>query len=231
YPMVLNCVIHRLNIDHIDKIIEMAVEMGAEYLELANAQYYSWAHLNRDALLPSRAQLQAAEETTNRWRDRLQGRMRILFVVPDYYEERPKRCMNGWGSTFMTVTPDGTALPCHTARMLPGLEFPNVRTSSVREIWYDSEGFNRFRGFGWMKEPCASCPEREKDFGGCRCDAYLLATDAAAADPVCSKRPFHHVVTEAVERAQQSRPVEKPLVFRHKEESLTRSAPALIRDS
>jgi pyrroloquinoline quinone biosynthesis protein E len=223
YPMVLNCVIHRLNIDHIDKIIEMAAEIGAEYLELANAQYYSWAHLNRDLLLPSRAQLQAAEAATNRWRDRLQGRMRILFVVPDYYEERPKRCMNGWGSTFMTVTPDGTALPCHTARMLPGLEFPNVRTRSVREIWYDSEGFNRFRGFGWMKEPCASCEEREKDLGGCRCQAYLLANDPAAADPVCSKSPKHHVVTDAVNAAQESRPAEKPLVFRRKEESLSRS--------
>ena len=223
YPMVLNCVIHRLNIDHIDKIIEMAVEIGAEYLELANAQYYSWAHLNRDRLLPSRAQLRAAEAAANRWRDRLQGRMRILFVVPDYYEERPKRCMNGWGSTFMTVTPDGTALPCHTARMLPGLEFPNVRTSSVREIWYDSEGFNRFRGFGWMKEPCASCKEREKDLGGCRCQAYLLANDPAAADPVCSKSPNHHVVTDAVNAAQETRPVEKPLIFRRKEESIERS--------
>lgn len=222
YPMVLNCVIHRLNIDHVDKIIGMAVEMGAEYLELANAQYYSWAHLNRDLLLPSRAQLEAAEATTNRWRERLAGRMRILFVVPDYYEERPKRCMNGWGSTFITVTPDGTALPCHTARMLPGLAFPNVASNSLREIWYDSEGFNRFRGHGWMKEPCASCEEREKDLGGCRCQAYLLANDPAAADPVCSKSPLHSVVTDAVQAAQQARPVEKPLVFRRKEESLKR---------
>lgn len=224
YPMVLNCVIHRLNIEHIDRIIEMAVEIGAEYLELANAQYYSWAHVNREQLLPSRAQLQAAEAATNRWRERLKGKMRILFVVPDYYEERPKRCMNGWGSTFMTVTPDGTALPCHTARMLPGLSFPNVRTSSMREIWYDSDGFNRFRGLGWMKEPCASCEERERDFGGCRCQAYLLANDPAAADPVCSKSPHHHVVVEAVELAQRPRPIEKPLVFRRREESLRMSA-------
>jgi len=220
YPMVLNCVIHRLNIDHLDKIIEMAVDIGADYLELANAQYYSWAHVNREQLLPSRAQLQAAEEATNRWRARLGGRMRILFVVPDYYENRPKRCMNGWGSTFMTVTPDGTVLPCHTARMLPGLSFPNVKTASLREIWYESEAFNKFRGTGWMKEPCASCPEREKDLGGCRCQAYLLAHDPSAADPVCAKSPHRPVVDAAVAHAQRERGVEKPLVFRRRENSI-----------
>jgi pyrroloquinoline quinone biosynthesis protein E len=223
YPMVLNCVIHRLNIDHIDRIIELAVDIGAEYLELANAQYYSWAHLNRDQLLPSRAQLLAAEQATQRWRARLGHRMRILFVVPDYYEDRPKRCMNGWGSTFMTVTPDGTALPCHTARMLPGLVFPNVRDTPLREIWFASEGFNRFRGLGWMKEPCASCPERTLDLGGCRCQAYLLAHDAAAADPVCAKSPHHGVVVAAVARAQRANASERPLVFRRREESLARS--------
>lgn len=223
YPMVLNCVIHRLNIDHIGTIIEMAARMGADYLELANTQYYSWAHLNRDRLLPSREQLETAERVTNEWRAKLAGRMRILFVVPDYYEQRPKRCMNGWGSTFMAVTPDGTALPCHTARMLPGLSFPNVTSSSVREIWFDSEGFNRFRGVGWMKEPCASCEERDKDLGGCRCQAYLLANDPTVADPVCAKSPHHHVVTDAVEAAQRPAVVEKPLVFRKKESSLALS--------
>src|SRR5690606_319841 len=144
----------------------------------------------------------------------------IIFVVPDYYEDRPKRCVNGWGSTLMTIAPDGTALPCHTARMLPGLSFPNVREHSVREAWFDSEAFNRFRGFGWMKEPCASCEERFKDLGGCRCQAYLLAQDANVADPVCSKSSHHHVVLAAVERAQQSRVPEAPIVFRRRENSL-----------
>jgi len=222
YPMVLNCVIHRLNIDHVGRIIEMAAEIGAEYLELANAQYYSWAHLNREQLLPSRGQLEAAERVTNEWRARLGERMRILFVVPDYYESRPKRCMNGWGSTFMTIAPDGTALPCHTARMLPGLSFPSVRTHGLREIWYDSEAFNRFRGQGWMKEPCASCEERDRDLGGCRCQAYLLAHDPTVADPVCAKSPHHQVVVEAIERAQRTEVVERPLVFRRKEESIAR---------
>jgi len=221
YPMVMNCVIHRMNIDHIDRIIELAVELDAEYLELANTQFYSWAHINRDHLLPTREQLQRAEAATNRWREQLGTRMKIFFVVPDYYETRPKKCMNGWGNVFLTIIPDGTALPCHTARMLPGLEFPNVRDSSVRDIWYASEGFNRYRGTGWMKEPCRSCPEREQDLGGCRCQAYMLANDPAMADPVCDKSPHHGVIVDIVEKAQAPRvEVEaKPLVFRNRKES------------
>jgi len=221
YPMVMNCVIHRMNIDHIERIIELAVELDAEYLELANTQFYSWAHINRDHLLPTREQLQQAEAATNRWREQLGTRMKIFFVVPDYYETRPKKCMNGWGNVFLTIIPDGTALPCHTARMLPGLEFPNVRGSSVRDIWYSSEGFNRYRGTGWMKEPCRSCPEREKDLGGCRCQAYMLANDPAMADPVCDKSPHHGVIVDIVEKAQAPR-VEaeaRPLVFRNRKES------------
>ena len=200
YPMVLNVVLHRLNIDHVADILEMAERMGAEYVELANTQYYGWAWLNRDRLLPTRAQLQRAEAAVARFRAR-SGR-KIYFVVPDYFETRPKACMNGLGSVFLTVTPDGTALPCHAARMLPGLTFPNVRTESVKSIWYDSEGFNHFRGSGWMKEPCLSCPEKTRDFGGCRCQAYLLTGDAANADPVCDLSPHHHLVTEAVAAAE-----------------------------
>ncbi|HVF16159.1 MAG TPA: pyrroloquinoline quinone biosynthesis protein PqqE [Steroidobacteraceae bacterium] len=226
YPMVVNCVIHRLNIDRIGDIIALADEIGAEYLELANAQYYSWAYLNREQLLPSRAQLTRAEQITNEWRERLAGRMRILFVTPDYYETRPKRCMNGWGSTFMTITPDGTALPCHTAKMLPGLSFPNVRTSSIRDIWFESDSFNRFRGTAWMKEPCASCDEREKDLGGCRCQALLLANDANAADPVCDKSPHHAMVTRAVTHAQHDTVREQPLIFRHRDTSRSLSCSA-----
>jgi pyrroloquinoline quinone biosynthesis protein E len=220
YPMVLNVVLHRLNIDHVGEILDMAERMGAEYVELANTQYYGWAWLNRDRLLPDREQLQRAEETTRRFREKPGQRMKIFFVVPDYFETRPKPCMNGLGSVFLTVTPDGTALPCHAARMLPGLEFPNVREASVRAIWYDSPGFNRFRGDGWMKEPCRSCPEKSKDFGGCRCQAYLLTGDPDNADPVCDLSPHHHLVTEAVERAARtadkaaSRPNEKVLFFR-----------------
>ena len=214
YPMVLNVVLHRLNVDHVQQILEMAESLGAEYVELANTQYYGWAHLNRDQLLPTREQLLRAEEVTNRFRDKVGERMRIFFVVPDYFENRPKACMNGWGSVFLTVTPDGTALPCHASRMLPGLAFPNVRNASLEAIWYDSEGFNRYRGAAWMKEPCRSCPEKVKDFGGCRCQAYLLSGDPANADPVCDLSPQHHLVTEAVARARDAKVQAKPIVFR-----------------
>jgi PqqA peptide cyclase len=223
WPMVMNVVIHRMNIDHIDRIIGMAAELGAEYLELANTQYYSWAYLNRDQLLPTHAQLQQAERTTDAWRARLGDRMRIFFVAPDYHEGKAKKCVNGWGNMFMNVAPDGTALPCHTAKMLPGLSFPNVREHSLRDIWFDSEGFNRYRGTGWMKEPCSSCEYREQDLGGCRCQAFMLANDPAVADPVCSKSPHHAVVLAAVERADSvaARPVtERPLVFRDAASSL-----------
>ena len=212
YPMVLNVVIHRLNIDHVGQILEMAEALGAEYVELANTQYYGWAHLNRDRLLPTREQVVRAEETTNRFREKVGRKMRIFFVVPDYFEVRPKACMNGWGSVFLTVTPDGTALPCHAARMLPGLAFPNVREASLEAIWYDSEGFNRYRGDAWMKEPCRSCPEKVKDFGGCRCQAYLLTGDPANADPVCDLSPHHDRVTQALLAAQAG--TVRPIVFR-----------------
>jgi len=228
WPMVMNVVIHRLNIDHIDRIIGMAAELGAEYLELANTQYYSWAYLNREQLLPTHEQLRRAEAITDAWRVSLGDRMKLFFVAPDYHEGKPKKCVNGWGSMFLTVTPDGTALPCHTARMLPGLAFPNVRDMSLREVWFDSEGFNRYRGTGWMKEPCSSCDQREVDLGGCRCQAFLIAGDPAAADPVCVKSPHHGLVTAAVagaEKAAASRIVEHPLVFRDRASSLARSVP------
>jgi pyrroloquinoline quinone biosynthesis protein E len=146
----------------------------------------------------------------------------MFYVVPDYYEDRPKKCMNGWGNVFLTVTPDGTALPCHTAKMLPGLAFPNVREMGIKEIWYDSEGFNRYRGDGWMKELCRSCPEKGKDLGGCRCQAYMLTGDPANADPVCSKSPQHHVVETLVAAAQipdSERTSMKPMIFRDPKES------------
>jgi pyrroloquinoline quinone biosynthesis protein E len=214
WPMVMNVVLHRLNIDHVDRIIALADQLGAEYVELANTQYYSWAFVNRAQLLPTREQLRRAEAVTDEWRARLGERMRLFFVAPDYHEGRAKKCVNGWGSMFLTVTPDGTALPCHTAKMLPGLAFPNVRDSSLSAAWFDSEGFNRYRGTGWMQEPCASCEHKEEDLGGCRCQAYLLANDPAAADPVCRKSPQHDRVRAAVEAAERGEAREQPIVFR-----------------
>jgi PqqA peptide cyclase len=216
YPMVLNVVLHRLNIDHVGEILEMAQALDAQYVELANTQYYGWAWLNRAQLLPSRAQLERAEAVTQRFRERVAGRMQIYFVVPDYFERRPKACMNGLGSVFLAIAPDGIAMPCHAARMLPGLELPSVRDADIRSIWYDSPAFNRFRGQAWMKEPCRSCPERSKDFGGCRCQAYLLTGDPDNTDPVCELSPQHGLVTAAVARAERAAdgPREHVLVFR-----------------
>jgi pyrroloquinoline quinone biosynthesis protein E len=215
YPMVLNCVLHRYNLPHVAQIIDMALELGAEYLELANTQYYGWAWLNRDQLMPTVEQLREAEDTVNRYRARIGTQCRILFVVPDYFEQRPKACMNGWGSVFLGVAPDGTALPCHAARSLPGLALPNVRDMPLEEVWYESSAFNAFRGHAWMREPCRSCDERDADHGGCRCQAYLLTGDARAADPVCSKSPHHGEVERAVKFARpMANPTEHPLVFR-----------------
>lgn len=220
YPMVLNVVLHRHNLDHVGRIIEMALEIGAEYIELANTQYYGWAMVNRSHLLPTREQLQRAEAIVNDYRARLGNRVRILFVVPDYFEERPKACMNGWGSVFLAVAADGTAMPCHAAKSLPGLNFPNVTQRSIREIWYDSDAFNRYRGDAWMKEPCQSCPDKKKDFGGCRCQAFALSGDAANADPVCSKSPHHGDLQKIVMHAQSGQKAEarkstvQPILFR-----------------
>ena len=230
YPMVLNVVLHRLNIDHVAQILEMAAELEADYVELANTQYYGWAYLNRDLLLPSREQLERAEEATQLFRRRIGERMKIYFVVPDYHASRPKACMNGWGSVFLNLTADGVALPCHEARMLPGLEFPSVRSHDLRWIWYDSPAFNRYRGDEWMQEPCRSCPEKTRDYGGCRCQAYLLTGDAALADPVCDKSPHHPLITQAVRQASQASasPEKKPVLFYRDDKNsraLSRKAP------
>ncbi len=227
YPMVLCFVLHRHNQDQVEEILEMALSLEADYVELATTQYYGWALLNRDQLLPTREQVEHAEAVAHRYQERLKGRMRIYYVVPDYYEERPKACMKGWGSIFLTVAPDGTALPCHAAGTLPGLTFPNVRDHSIEWIWNESPDFNKFRGYGWMKEPCRSCDERTKDFGGCRCQAYMLTGDAANADPVCSKSPHHADLQQQVRRIvaePAGTPVAVPLQFRNMRTSKRLSA-------
>ena len=228
YPMVLNVVLHRMNIDHMQQILDMAEAIGADHVELANTQYYAWAMVNRDQLLPSQEQLVRAEAVTNKFREKIGSRMKLYFVVPDYYSNRPKKCMNGWGTTFLNIAPDGLAMPCHEARMLPGLNLPNVREHDLKWIWQDSPGFKAYRGDTWMKEPCRSCDEKEKDWGGCRCQAYMLTGDAANTDPVCDKSPKHDLVTKAVEKAQiPGKPMSvHPVVFRLDKNSASRSEPA-----
>jgi pyrroloquinoline quinone biosynthesis protein E len=225
YPMVLNVVLHRLNIEHTAKILELAQALGADYVELANTQYYGWAFDNRAHLLPDREQVERAESAVHAFRAAHTGEMQIYFVVPDYHATRPKRCVNGWGTTFLNITPDGFALPCHAARVLPGLSFPNVRELSVREIWQDSAAFNRYRGTGWMSEPCRSCPEREQDLGGCRCQAFLVTGNPDTTDPVCELAPEHALITAQVEAAgRRSLPLH-PLRFRTTENSRRRAPP------
>ncbi len=226
YPMVLNIVLHRKNIDQIRDILDMTVELKADYVELASTQYYGWSRVNVDQLLPTKEQLDNAEKVAMEYQEKMKGKSKIIYVIPDYFENRPKKCMNGWGNIFLTIAPDGSALPCHAAGQLPGLEFPNVRDHSIEWIWNDSPDFNKFRGLDWMKEPCRSCPEKEKDLGGCRCQAYMLTGDARNADPVCDKSPHHQELLDDVERIGKIAAKEKsmgvkeqPLVFRNMKNS------------
>lgn len=203
-PLTLNVVLHRHNLDHIERFIELAERLNADRLELANTQYQGWALLNRAALLPSRAQLQRAREIATAARTRLTGRMELLFVMPDYYSDRPKPCMAGWGRRFILIAPDGQALPCHGAHTLPGIEDSNVREHTLQWVWQQSPAFQLFRGTEWMPEPCRSCEHRDRDFGGCRCQAYALTGDAAATDPACSLAPQHGLILTAREQAESA---------------------------
>jgi pyrroloquinoline quinone biosynthesis protein E len=202
FPLTANVVLHRANISRVGEIISFAENLGAERLELANTQYYGWAFQNRSALLPTREQIERAAQITAAARQALRGIMEILFVIPDYYTERPKPCMHGWGSRFLTVNPSGDVLPCPTAGVIKDMRFENIRTHSLRWIWQYSEAFNRFRGTGWMPLPCLECEFREADFGGCRCQAALIAGDANVTDPACSLSPHRKRLSEFVASLQ-----------------------------
>jgi PqqA peptide cyclase len=187
--VTLNFVTHRRNIDQIEDMLQLAESSSATRVEFANVQYYGWAFANREKLLPTRAQLDRSIETLKAAQERLRGKIRVEYVVPDYYGKYPKPCMGGWGRKLMLITPSGEALPCHAAKVIPGLQFENVKERSLREIWENSTAFQKFRGEAWMQEPCKTCDRRTQDFGGCRCQALLLAGDASATDPVCSLAP------------------------------------------
>lgn len=200
-PLTLNAVVHRQNLHNLPLLIETALRWGAGRLEVAHVQYYGWALMNRDALLPTRAQLDQATRIVDAARLTHQGRLLIDYVVPDYHAARPKSCMGGWGNRFLGVSPAGRVLPCHAAESITGLDFPNVRDTSLRAAWEDSDAFNRFRGTGWMPEPCRGCDRAEKDWGGCRCQAFALTGDAAATDPACALSPHHGMLAAAVAEA------------------------------
>ncbi|MBC8095090.1 MAG: pyrroloquinoline quinone biosynthesis protein PqqE [Akkermansiaceae bacterium] len=218
FALTINVVLHRQNLDRIEAIIELAAELGAERLELANSQYNGWALNNRAALMPSRSQVEHAATVAAAARERFKGRMEILYVLPDYFEQFPKACLNGWGRVFLTVSADGSVLPCQTAREIRGLRFDNVRQHSLSHIWFESEVFQKFRGTDWLPEPCRSCARKEIDFGGCRCQAFLLTGDATATDPVCSLSPAHSLIQQALLEAESQTTDE--LIYRNPAASL-----------
>ncbi len=214
FPMVLNVPVLRQNIDQVEGILDMALDIGANYLEFANIQYYNWALLNREEILPTRAQLERAEAAVQAVRARPDCNTTIYFVIPDYYDGRPKACMNGWGAIHLTIAPDGTALPCQESRVMKNVSFPSVRDHALAWIWRDSPAFNLYRGDSWMREPCRACPDKAKDFAGCRCQAYVLTGDAANCDPACSKSPDHALIEAAVGEAHRPGHWHRPLVHR-----------------
>jgi PqqA peptide cyclase len=200
WPLTLNVVLHRQNVDRIAGILDLAEELGADRIELAHTQYYGWALRNRDGLLPSRAQLDRAQTVVRAARELLRGRMEIIYVLPDYYSRYPKPCMGGWGRRQLTVVPNGDVLPCPTAHEVP-LPRASVREHTLDWIWERSPVFQAFRGTDWMPDPCRGCDRRELDFGGCRCQAFQLTGDAARTDPVCQLSPDHELVVAAVRAA------------------------------
>jgi len=214
FPLTVNTVLHRENLDRAGEVIALAEELHADRLELANTQYLGWALLNRQTLLPTPAQIESARSVAVAARKRLEGRMEVVFVVPDYYVEFPPACMDGWGRRFMVVSPDGLLLPCLLAHTLPGLSFGNVRDQSVDELWTSSPGLAAFRGESWMPEPCRSCARRSIDFGGCRCQAFHLTGNAGATDPACSLSPDHALVEVA--RADAARAAPRLVSFKYR---------------
>ena len=205
-PLTINAVVHRQNLEHLEDMIDFAVTLGADRLEVAHVQYYGWALANRAALLPTRQQLDTATATVEAARARLIGRLVIDYVPPDYHAHRPKACMGGWGRRFLNITPSGKVLPCHAAETLRELRFPTVHEASLAEIWHHSAAFARFRGTAWMAEPCRSCERRELDWGGCRCQAFALTGDAARTDPVCALSPDHALLAGAHREAEEASP-------------------------
>ncbi|HUS55861.1 MAG TPA: pyrroloquinoline quinone biosynthesis protein PqqE [Thermohalobaculum sp.] len=199
FPLTLNAVMHRRNLDRLEDTIDLAVRLGARRLEVACVQFHGWATLNRGALMPSREQALRARDTVAAARIRLQGVLAIDFVPPDYYAKFPKACMGGWGSVGLNVTPDGQVLPCHAAASINGLTFERVQERSLKQIWEDSAAFNAFRGDGWMQEPCRSCERKTLDWGGCRCQAMAITGDPAATDPACSKSPYNAALRASAE--------------------------------
>ncbi len=202
--LTINAVMHRQNLAELPAMIALAESLGADRLEIAHVQYHGWALRNRAALMPSRDALRAADAVVAEWREKLRGRMAIDYVIPDYYADTPKSCMGGWGQKSFVVAPDGRVLPCHAAETIPGLEFQRAGEAPLRDIWETGPAFLAFRGTGWMRAPCITCPQREEDFGGCRCQALAMTGDARATDPACHLAPGHGRLARLAEQEAAS---------------------------
>lgn len=204
-----NLVVHRENLDHLESMVRFLEDLNPDRIEIAHTQYYGWALVNRNALMPTAAQLQNALHVVNAAQTRLKGRVRVESVLPDYFAKFPKPCMGGWGRNTILIHPSGEALPCHAAGVIPGMVFDNVRKKTLTWIWNESVTFHKFRGEAWMQEPCRTCERRLEDFGGCRCQAFLLTGEAAATDPVCSLSPRHEIVVREIQRTSPRTPAEQ----------------------
>lgn len=213
-PLTMNVVLHRANLDEVDELVALAEDVGASRLELANTQYVAWALSNRDALLPTREQLESAGVAAAKHKARLQGKIDVLFVKPDYFGTTPKACMDGWARRFIHMVPDGRVLPCHAATSIPSLRFDSVKARALADIWSSSEALLAYRGDAWMPEPCKSCDRKAVDFGGCRCQAFALTGDASATDPACQIAPQHALVAAAREGARTHPPLERRYLYR-----------------
>ena len=218
FAFTVNVVLHRANLDHLEELIDLAGALGADRIELANTQYYGWAVLNRESLMPTRAQIERSEVIVDRAVEKYRGRMQIIYVLPDYYSEFPKPCQGGWGNFYLVVAPDGRTMPCHAASQITTLTFDNVREKSVRWIWEESSAFRAFRGDEWMKEPCRSCPRKHVDFGGCRCQAFALTGDATRADPVCTLTSDRAIIDSMLDGTPP------PVVYAYREMGRTRES-------
>jgi pyrroloquinoline quinone biosynthesis protein E len=218
FAFTVNVVLHRANLDHLEQLIDLAGALGADRIELANTQYYGWAVLNRESLMPTRAQIERSEVIVDRAVEKYRGKMQIIYVLPDYYSEFPKPCQGGWGNFYLVVAPDGRTMPCHAASQITTLTFDNVREKSVRWIWEESSAFRAFRGDEWMKEPCRSCPRKHVDFGGCRCQAFALTGDAARTDPVCTLTSDRAIIDSMLDGTPP------PVVYAYREMGRTRES-------
>ena len=216
FAFTVNVVLHRANLDHLEELIDLAGALGADRIELANTQYYGWAVLNRESLMPTRVQIERSEAIVDRAVEKYRGKMQIIYVLPDYYSEFPKPCQGGWGNFYLVVAPDGRTMPCHAASQITTLTFDNVRDRSVRWIWEESSAFRAFRGDEWMKEPCRSCPRKHVDFGGCRCQAFALTGDATRTDPVCTLTSDRAIIDSMLDGAPP------PVVYAYREMGRTR---------